>query len=350
MTFRHTAGRWLGGLIAGLLGSGTLLAAELRWEKLAPIPDALGFAGSFAGVSGGALLVAGGANFPEKKPWEGGAKVWHDKVFVLEKPDGTWRAAGRLPTPLGYGVTVSHRRGLVCIGGSDARQHHASTLVLRWVKGRLEVEPLIGLPESCANLSGALLGDTVYVAGGTTTPDATNALNTFYSMNLSSQRPGWRKLEPFPGPGRMLAVAGVHEGSFYLFGGAALKAGLDGKPGREWRRDAYGYTPGRGWKRLADLPRVAVAAPSPAPVVNGKLLILGGDDGAQVNTPAAEHQGFPREVLAYDPKADRWERAGEIPFSLATTPAVTWNNRLVIPGGEVRPGVRSTEVWSAPLR
>ena len=166
MISKRPIDRFLGCLMAWLLCHGHLFAADLRWEKLAPIPDPPGFAGSFAGVSGGALLVAGGANFPDQKPWAGGAKVWYSEVFVLEKPEGAWRGAGRLPTPLGYGVVVSHKRGLICIGGSDARQHHASTLVLRWVKGRLEIEPLLGLPEFCANLSGALISDTVYVAGG----------------------------------------------------------------------------------------------------------------------------------------------------------------------------------------
>ncbi|HUR59233.1 MAG TPA: hypothetical protein VM029_16065, partial [Opitutaceae bacterium] len=178
-----------------------LRAADLRWEKIAPIPDAVGFAGSFAGVSGGALLVAGGANFPGAMPWAGGAKIWHDDVFVLETSDGAWRRGGRLPAPLGYGVAVSHTRGVVCIGGSSRDQHHGSVFVLRWVKGRLETELLPGLPETSANLSGALIGDTVYIAGGIARPDSTNALNTFYSMNLSSKRPGWRRLEPFPGPG-----------------------------------------------------------------------------------------------------------------------------------------------------
>ena len=42
-----------------------------------------------AGVSGGALLVAGGANFPDKKPWQGGTKVWYDTVFVLDEPGTT---------------------------------------------------------------------------------------------------------------------------------------------------------------------------------------------------------------------------------------------------------------------
>src|SRR6185369_2510250 len=92
-------------------------AEPLVWKALPPLPDALGVAGAFAGESGGALLVAGGANFPDKMPWEGGKKVWHDTVWVLERPDGAWREAGRLPRPLGYGVSVTHHGSVVCVGG-----------------------------------------------------------------------------------------------------------------------------------------------------------------------------------------------------------------------------------------
>ena len=193
-------------LVAGSLASTSLIASELRWEKLPLIPNALGVAGAFAGVSGDALLVAGGANFPGKKPWEGGSKVWHREVFVLEKPDG------------------------------------------------------------------------------------------------------------------------------------------------EWLRDAWRYTPGKGWKRLADLPHVAMAAPSPAPVVNGRLLVIGGDDGAQVNALPDQHKGFRHDVLAYDPEFDRWESMGDAPFAHVATTAVMWKQRIVIPSGEVKPGIRSPEVWSARTR
>ena len=52
-------------LIVGLLATLPLVASEppeaapLRWAELPSIPDPIGFAGSFAGESGGALLVAG---------------------------------------------------------------------------------------------------------------------------------------------------------------------------------------------------------------------------------------------------------------------------------------------------
>ena len=325
--------------------STSLIAGELRWEKLAPIPNHAGVAGSFAGVSGDALLVAGGANFPDKKPWEGGTKAWHDEAFVLDKPDGEWRSAGRLPAPLSYGVAVSHKRGLVCFGGSTPTHHHGSVIVLHWTKFRLEMELLGGMPEPRANMCGALLGNTAYLCGGTATPDATNALSTLLSMNLMPKRAGWRVLEPLPGPGRILATAGAHDGSFYVFGGAALHPGPDGKPVREGLRDAWRYRPGKGWKRIADLPHVTVAAPSPAPVMNGRLLLIGGDDGSQVSTPPADHKGFRRDVLAYNPKTDQWENLGEAPFAHVTTTAVMWKNRTVIPSGEVKPGIRSPEVW-----
>ncbi len=321
-----------------------------EWTALPSIPDREGFAGSLAGTSGGALLVGGGANFPGKKPWEGGTKIWHDSVFVLEKTDGAWRRAGHLPRPLGYGVSVTFRDGVICAGGSDERGHRTEVFRIEWREGALKFSELPALPRPLANACGVVLGDTLYVLGGIETPLATVATRTVLALELARPDADWTELPTWPGPGRMLATAGAHAGSLFLFSGTALKAGADGKPVRELLRDAYRYTPGEGWRRLADLPRVAVAAPSPAPVVDGQLLVLGGDDGAQLSTPPTEHRGFPRDVLAYDPRTDRWKTSGTVPFSLVTTAITEWHGRIVIPGGEQRPGVRSTKVWSAKPR
>lgn len=96
-----------------------------QWKRLPSLPDQEGFAAPFAGVSHDALIVAGGANFPEKKPWDGGTKVWYDAIFVLEKPEGEWKIAGKLPRPLAYGVSVTHRNSVVCVGGSDSKRHYS---------------------------------------------------------------------------------------------------------------------------------------------------------------------------------------------------------------------------------
>lgn len=323
-------------------------ALALDWEKLPPIPDKEGFAAPFAGVSGGALIVAGGANIVGDKWADGFTKKWDDSIFVLEKPGGGWKTGARLPRPIGYGVSVTAAEGVVCIGGSDVAQHYADVFRLEWRGGELLTTPLPSLPKPCANACGALLGRTIYIAGGIETPTATTALKTFWALNLDDPALLWHELEPWPGPERMLAVAGVQAGSFFLFSGAKLTAGADGKPVREFLRDAYRYTPDQGWKRLADLPRPAVAAPSPAvPVGPSSLLVMTGDDGTKVNfQPIEKHPGFPRDLLAYGAVSDTWKVVGEVPFSRATVPVVAWGGRFIVPNGEVRPRVRTPEVWS----
>jgi N-acetylneuraminic acid mutarotase len=149
-----------------------LLPPLLSWSRLPEVPDAVGFAGVYAGTSGGALLVAGGANFPAAPPWDGGGKVWHDRVFVLLPGAPAWQAAGVLPRPLGYGASVSHGDCVVCIGGSDADAHHAAVFAVRWDGRRIAVVPLPDLPGPLALHCAALIGDRVFVAGGTASPAA----------------------------------------------------------------------------------------------------------------------------------------------------------------------------------
>jgi hypothetical protein len=113
-------------------------AAEERpvrfaWTELPPLPPAPGraaqpgVAGPFVGVHAGALLVAGGANFPDAPPWEGGIKTYWDSLFVLVKsasgaPAWVRDERLRLLRPLAYGAAVDTPAGLLCIGGCDAER------------------------------------------------------------------------------------------------------------------------------------------------------------------------------------------------------------------------------------
>lgn len=323
------------------------IASHAITEKrttLPSLPDKEGFAGPFAGVSNGALLVAGGANFPDQKPWEGGTKVWHDSVFVLEKPNGKWIVAGKLLRPLGYGVSVTHGNSVVCVGGSDAERHYADAFRLEWSGGKLVTTDLPPLPKPLANTCGAIVGDTLYVAGGQEKPDGAATSKAVYRIDLTAARLKWEEIEPCPGGGRMLAVAAGFEGAFWFMSGADLVAGAGGKAERKYLADAYRYTPGKGWKRLADLPRPIAAAPSPAPTDESGFYILGGDDGSQVSVGPDKHRGFNRNVLRYDLKTEQWVETAEVASPRVTVPCVAWEKSWVIPSGEARPGVRSPDV------
>lgn len=324
-------------------------AGGLAWRGLPGLPEVRGVAGAFAGVSNGVLLVAGGANFPQGAPWEGGSKCWHDRVWVLEDPAGAWRDAGRLPRPLAYGVAVTTGRGVLCIGGSDVERHHADCFLLRWEGGRLVTEALPALPRPLAEMAGARLGDTVLLAGGSEVPGGTSASNRLLALDLNRPGQGWSEREPLPGPGRILPVAAVADGALFIISGAALASDDAGRPVRTYLRDAWRYAPGAGWRAVAGPPRAAVGAPSPAPVAGGgQLLVIGGDDGSLAAfEPKSRHPGFSREVLAYDPGADRWGAVAALPdpfHAPVTTATAAWRSRTIIPSGEIRPAVRTPQV------
>lgn len=341
-----------------------------KWEQLAPLPDTYGFAGAFAGVSNGALLVAGGANFPDGgAPWTGSTKKWHDSIYVLEQPGGSWKGAGRLPQPMGYGVSVTWRNGLVCLGGSNEKGHHAKAFILRFTNGQVQTEQLPDMPMPNANACGALMGDIVYVAGGTADPADTTAEKPFWALDLSQpvDKRRWKVLPAWQGPARMLSVAGVQNGSFYLFSGVhTFKQPTDPAIRRKFLKDAYKYTPGQGWTQLADLPQPAAAAPGPAFTAGqSQLLIFGGDDGTHFEQSAAlknRHPGFSGNILSYNTITGSWAVIGQLPvtrngdpardpnastWAPVTTPAVVWQGRLIIPGGEARPAIRTPRVLSA---
>jgi len=327
-----------------LMNAYSALSSAAEFSKLPALPDREGFAGAFAGVSDGCLMVAGGANFPDKKPWEGGKKVWYDTVFALEKAEGEWKAVGKLPRPLGYGISVTTKSGVICIGGSDAEKHHAEVFLLMLAHGKLSIKDLPPLPAPQANGAGALVGETVYAFGGSEQPGEQAAMSRLFALDLKVSNPKWQELAPCPGKARILPVAAALDGAFYVAGGAGLEK-TNGKVARVYLLDAWRYKPGAGWRAVANLPKPSVAAATPAPVAGSEFFIIGGDDGSLISfQPAEKHPGFPKTSFAYDAGTDSWRTNGEVPAPRATLPTTFWHGRYVLPSGEARPGVRSPEV------
>ena len=338
--------RCLTSLLGWLLIVTPLSAFADEWQAIEPLPDLEGFAGSYAGVSHDALLVAGGANFPDKKPAQGGTKVWYDRVFVLESPAGKWKSVGKLPRPLGYGVSVSYRESVVCVGGSDSQQHYADVFQLQWHQGELRTTKLPSFPHPIANACGAIVGDALYVVGGQMEPTSSQALTATWRLNLSSKESTWQAMPDLPASGRILAVAAASADRLWVAGGAALHSDTSGKVARTYLVDAYCFDEANGWQRITNLPHAVTAAASPAPSFANGFYVLGGDDGTQVGIDIARHQGFSNRILHYDSRQARWTDQGEIPAPRVTLPCVRWNEAWVLPSGEMLPGVRSPQVWT----
>lgn len=366
--------------------SATLSAAPiaLDWRSLAPLPPSPGetkqpgLASPFVGVSQGALLVGGGANFPGLLPWEGGKKAWWDTIFALESPTSKeWIVAGKLPRPIAYGLSVSIDAGLLCLGGNDQKGCYADAFLVAWdPKTRTtSITEYPPLPQPLANLGGAVVGAKLYIVGGQN--DGEPSTRQGYVLDLEQPGEGWQPIPDLPGPGRMLAQVFAIDQSLYIVGGR------DQVPNElpTLFKDAYRFdTLTETWAAIAPLPGTGYLTAGTAISLNKEAaFVIGGDTGTvfmakevladkirdarAANSPAltdllaeerkmlTEHTGFSRDVLVYHAGTDSWSSAGKMPaWAPVTTTAVWWYDLLIVPSGEIRPGVRSPDVWAGSLR
>lgn len=341
-------------------GGGEEPAQCLTWSRLPELPGTTGLGGPFAGISDGVLIVAGGANFPDAPPWESGDKIWHDRIYVLEKDAPDWMTGFALDRPLAYGASITMDDGIVLIGGCDAERSYDSVTLLRWDRDSRKpvLQPLPPLPEPSAFHAAGLIGDTIYVAAGRRSNDPMDLEKAFWTLNLSQTQDArkWIELESWPGPARIKAVAAVQstgggQSCFYLFSGKTPVRNEAGEIDLRYLTDGYRFDPGAAegeaaWKRVADLPH-PVAAACGMSSGQSHILVFSGSTGRHIGKPVEERPEFPPGILAYHAITDTWTAAGEIPRSVVTTAACRWDGNIVIASGEIRPGVRTPAVQVA---
>ena len=325
------------------------------WTQLPSLPDEQGFAGMFGGVSKGEIFCMGGANFPGKKPWEGGVKKWYNHIYRLAGDQ--WELLkDSLYMPLGYGVSASYKNRIILAGGNNAAAHVSSVVAYTWTGSAFQMETYPSLPVPVANSSGTLVGDLLIVAGGNSIP-AGPALEKCFALDLTQVKKGWFEIDPWPGQGRIMPACASFDGKFYLFSGETAGVTTGGENYRLILQDAFclslhkrAGTWSGSWKSLTPMPKGAVAAGLPIPVLeSGQFLFWGGVDAvtAAWKDPAT-HPGNMREVLLYDPLHDSWRFTGrqDSIASRVTLPVISWRNGWVFVSGEIRPGVRTNTVYS----
>jgi SSS family solute:Na+ symporter len=344
----------------------------LDWEPLPPLPDPIGVAGPFVGTHQAAVIVAGGANFAAANAadlWDV-PKQFHSAAFVLAPPasggPAAWQTGFELERPVAYGAVASTPAGVVCVGGEDGQQVFAEAFLLTWdpATGTLGRQPLPPLPTPSTAGGAALVGSHVYVVAGQKGLGLDSATDSLWRLDvtqLSSAGSAWEPLPPVPGGPRAFAiVAAQHDGfadCLYVIGGRRQQPGTEGIAGIEPLADCHEFSPARfavdaatAWRRRADPPTPLMAGTA-APFGQSHLIVLAAADGTLMKQIAADpefakrHPGFPRRAWAYHTITDTWTSAGETPAAPVTTPAVAIDGGIVLASGEIRPRVRTNEVW-----
>jgi len=343
------------------------------WEQLPDLPpisgqqEPLGVAGAFIGVHNNALIIAGGTNF--NKPFWNQPKVWHDNIWVLVKDKNKnyhWVDGGHLDKAIAYGASVSTDFGVICLGGNNGTETFSDVFLLKWnaATGYVEKEILPRLPKPCAFSSATIIGTVVYVAGGTYNSNLESAMNNFWSLDLSKKGSDefyWKELPSWPGPPRAFNITvaqhnGVEDCVYVISGRWKKKNGQV-----EFLKDVFEFSPSRyfqnkknqnPWQRRTNIPVCVMAGPGIA-VGQSHIFILGGDDGSLFHLTDSlkeKHPGFPKQAWAYHTITDTWISLGSLPANHVTTRAVFWDDAIVIPSGEVRPRVRTPNIWKASFQ
>ncbi|MFK7923001.1 MAG: sodium/solute symporter [Bacteroidia bacterium] len=363
---------------------------QWTWDTLAVMPPApeskqqIGLAGAFSGIHNQALIIAGGANFPEGFPWEGGKKVWHDQIYVLDltqADDPKWlvEAKWKLPLNLAYGLSIPTPQGLVCIGGSSYGNYANQVFLLKWERETQELtqSDWPDLPQGISDMTGALMGNKIYLAGGR---NEKGDGKFFYVLDITSARTleqGWRELASWPGPGRSYAMSAVqNDGTqecFFLFGG---------RYGRKdsisvLLSDAFRYDPKKNeWQEVSSIKHreeglISLSAGNSLASGANHILLFGGARGKlfsifeqialdidSANTLGdslrakdlasyrdslqLHHPGFSQNIWAYHTITDTWAIVGRLPSgSQVTTTAHNWEESFIIASGEISPAVRT---------
>ncbi len=349
----------------------------LEWEQMPSLPDELGVAGPFAGISHDALIVAGGANFP--KPHWDNDKVWRDTIYVMQKSDSgySWSTVGKLPRLTAYGMSVSYKDSVICMGGNNGKTTFSDVFSMTWdaASKTVKVEDLPELPQPCAFGQATMLGDTIYIAGGQSGNDIESAMKNFWTLDMSkkgSDEFKWQAIMPWPGAERVFGiVVAQNTGSdkcVYIISG---RRKVDGK--FEFLKDGYEFSPrkydpsrynktsgvynvdkrvGPPWRAIPDVPACVMAGTGSA-VGQAHIFVFGGADGSLIPTAGElklKHPGFPKRTWAYHTITETWVDAGDSPINQVTTVAVPWDGKWVIPTGEIKPRVRTANVMAISLK
>lgn len=336
---------------------------QLSVTPLAPleVSSGQGVAAAYAGVADGQVLLAGGANFPDVPVQLGGRKVFYDDVWRMGA-DGTWQRHGQLSGKVASGASVSVADGIICVGGTDG-EHCLAKAFLLGKDGREKALP--ALPFGIQQHALAVQGDVLYLVGGTTDEGANRNV---YKLDYKNDTE-WSAVTELPDASRLQCVAAVQTGNtapcLYVFGGYTE---ADPKADGRTRMLTDGLCLNLKtlqWTRTAPLPEEAnVTGGTCAKSGYSHILFFGGVNKdvfeARVNDPRPDSTYFLHEpawyrfnsrVLVYHTITNSWftlsenERFARAGAGLVTLPDGGW----LYVSGEVKPGVRSTDVTRISL-
>lgn len=145
--------------------------------------------GASIGISGGAIIVAGGLDAPLENS---GTTV--DDVFVLTPGANEWLVL-KLDEPVAYAEVIAYEQGILVVGGIGVDGVSNSIVRLSWSGGQLIQENFAPLPVPLLFAGAAVLDNVLVVAGGQSALESGTVNQLMFRKSLLSELSEWESLE-----------------------------------------------------------------------------------------------------------------------------------------------------------
>lgn len=326
-----------------------------------------GVSAAFCGILNNKLIIAGGCNFPHTPAAEGGEKIFYNHIWATPLKNGTnpqWELIGKLPLPTAYGITIPFKNSLILIGGMTSGNNSLSHVIQLKIKNKKAIiEHLPSLPMPIDNATGAILGTTIYIAGGNANSKPSS---TLFWLNLANKEKGWKSCS-IPGYSRVQPISAVTREELYIFGGYTPKSNNESA---SMPTNGLKFNPQtRKWTELPaptdiDNSIIALAGGASVALSDGRILCIGGVNqeifpkalngeysGPSYMNHPKEWYKFNRKILIFNPQSQQWEIKGEIEAGARAGACLvndgTWN---YIINGELKPGIRTPMITRLKLK
>lgn len=311
-----------------------------------------GVSACYAGHIGSTLVMAGGCNFPDKPVAEGGTKKYYQGIYAakIDKSDTLrWQKIGSLPAAAAYGVSVTTEDGIICLGGNNSHESLSTVIRITIAEGQAVIDTLPSLPQPMDNFTGAMNDGKLFIRGN----------GGIYVLDMKALSEGWRKVWDADIP-LVQPVSASYDGHYCVWGGFTPKQG-DRLATLSLNGIEYGESP------------TSVAGPEDK---NGEKVFLGGGCAVSLSPNRVLALGgvnkdvFLKAVNCLEPgylthpvawykfnpniclfEKGQWTLIDSSPITArAGAAAVVYKGDVFLIGGELKPGIRTPDIYRISIR
>jgi hypothetical protein len=248
------------------------------------------------------------------------------QVERYDADHGRWSLVSPMPMPINHGVAFSRGGQLYVLGGYTGFPGtfglptggiaDATAAFFRYAPAADRWFSMPSAPRPRAAFAAALIGDSLYAAGGVTAGPATDSMDVF-----DFQHGTWRDGPPMPIPAEHVAGAALND-AFYVLGGRSIYGAANDTVARR-------YDPRTGrWRLVADMTHGH--AGFAAATVCGTIVAFGGEQ------PGEGLRGTIGRSERYDPTVDAWRLLPDLGVARHGLGGVAIGQRVyAIEGGDI---------------